>query len=160
MLSRRGFVLSGIALGGEASSDKSVIEAVNPPIYPLRNLRVGFVPAAPHMPAGFWRSVAHSWTTFFIESFIDELATAANVEPLEFRRRALAYRPRHLQVLNRLKEELGENPGAGPWYRLCKRRITRNSCCPCRRSQYERRDSCEGDPRDLRRRLRPCRASG
>lgn len=100
--------------GGEASSDKSVVEAVNPPICPLRNLRVGFVSAAPHMPAGFWRSVAYSWTTFFIESFIDELATAANVEPLEFRRRALAYSPRHLQVLNRLKEELGENPGAGP----------------------------------------------
>jgi isoquinoline 1-oxidoreductase beta subunit len=100
--------------GGEASSDKSVVEAINPPIYPLRNLRVGFVPAAPHMPAGFWRSVAHSWTTFFIESFIDELAAAAKIEPLEFRRRALADRPRHLQVLNRLADELGENPGAGP----------------------------------------------
>jgi len=95
--------------GGDAGSDKTVIEAVNPPIYPLQNLRIGFVPATSHMPAGFWRSVAHSWTTFFVESFIDELATAANIEPLEFRRRALADRPRHLHVLNTLVEVLARH---------------------------------------------------
>lgn len=100
--------------GGEASSDKSVVEAVNPPIYPFQNLRIGFAPAGVHVPAGFWRSVAHSWTTFFVESFIDELASAANIEPLAFRRRALADRPRHLQVLNRLTKELGKSGNTGP----------------------------------------------
>lgn len=108
--------------GGDASSDKTVIEAVNPPIYPLQNLRIGFVPATSHVPAGFWRSVAHSWTTFFIESFIDELATAANTEALEFRRRALADRPRHLHVLNTLMEALDRRgkvePGHGIGYAI------------------------------------------
>jgi isoquinoline 1-oxidoreductase beta subunit len=102
--------------GGDASTDKSVVEAVNPPIYPLQHLRVAFIPVDLHVPAGFWRSVAHSWTTFFIESFIDELAVAANINPLEFRRRALAERPRHLQVLNTLAEKLGNNPGIEPGY--------------------------------------------
>jgi isoquinoline 1-oxidoreductase beta subunit len=102
--------------GGDASTDKTVVEAVNPPIYPLQHLRIGFVPIELHVPAGFWRSVAHSWTTFFIESFIDELAVAANINPLEFRRRALADKPRHLQVLNTLAEKLGDSPATEPGY--------------------------------------------
>jgi isoquinoline 1-oxidoreductase beta subunit len=102
--------------GGDASTDKSVVEAVNPPIYPLQHLRIAFVPAELHVPAGFWRSVAHSWTTFFIESFIDELAVAANINPLEFRRRALADRPRHLQVLSTLAEKLGNKRSSEPGY--------------------------------------------
>lgn len=114
--------------GGEASGDKSVVEAVNPPIYPLQNLRIGFVPAELHVPVGFWRSVAHSWTTFFVESFIDELAVAANAEPLDFRRRALVNSPRHLQVLNRLAAELGESrtvePGHGIGYAIVESHAT------------------------------------
>ena len=97
--------------GGEAQTDKSVVEAVNPPIYTLGNLRISFVPVELQVPAGYWRSVAHSWTTFFVESFIDELAVAAAIHPLEFRRRALAAKPRHLQVLNTLAEKLGSGSG-------------------------------------------------
>jgi isoquinoline 1-oxidoreductase subunit beta len=79
-------------------------------------MRIAFVPAELHVPAGFWRSVAHSWTTFFIESFIDELAVAANINPLDFRRRALADRARHLHVLNTLVEKLGNNRSSEPGY--------------------------------------------
>jgi isoquinoline 1-oxidoreductase beta subunit len=114
--------------GGDASGDKTVVEAVNPPIYPVQNLRIGFVPAELHVPAGFWRSVAHSWTTFFVESFMDELATAADIEPLEFRRRALAARPRHLRVLNRLADVLGPArtpaPGHGIGYAIAESHAT------------------------------------
>ncbi|MEJ2138718.1 MAG: molybdopterin-dependent oxidoreductase [Gammaproteobacteria bacterium] len=88
--------------GGDASSDQSVVEAVNPPVYPVTQLRLGFVPVELHVPAGYWRSVAHSWTTFFMESFIDELAVASKTDPLQFRLRALAAKPRHLQVLETL----------------------------------------------------------
>lgn len=102
--------------GGNASTDKSVVEAVNPPIYPLQDLRVAFVPVELHVPAGFWRSVAHSWTTFFIESFFDELAVAAEINPLEFRRRALEGSPRHLHVLNTLADKLANNPSSEPGY--------------------------------------------
>jgi isoquinoline 1-oxidoreductase beta subunit len=114
--------------GGDARGDKTVVEAVNPPIYPVQNLRIAFVPVDLHVPVGFWRSVAHSWTTFFIESFIDELATAAHAEPLDFRRRALADRPRHLQVLNTLKAALDKRddlqPGHGIGYAIAESHAT------------------------------------
>ena len=90
--------------GADAQSDKSVVEAMNPPVYPLDNLRLAFVPVDSHVPVGYWRSVAHSWATFFMESFIDEVALAAQQPPLEFRRIALAGSPRHLQVLDALAQ--------------------------------------------------------
>jgi isoquinoline 1-oxidoreductase beta subunit len=99
--------------GGDAASDKSVATAVNPPIYPLENLRVGFTPISLHMPAGYWRSVSHSWNSFFIESFIDELAVAANIQPLAFRRQALATKPRQLTVLNAVAEQTADSTADG-----------------------------------------------
>jgi isoquinoline 1-oxidoreductase beta subunit len=93
--------------GAEAKSDASVVTAVDPPIYPIGNLEVVFTPVDSHVPAGYWRSVSHSWNTFFIESFIDELAIAANMDPLEFRRQALGERPRHLRVLDAVAETIG-----------------------------------------------------
>jgi isoquinoline 1-oxidoreductase beta subunit len=99
--------------GGDASSDKSVVTAVNPPIYAVDNLRVGFTPIDLHMPAGYWRSVSHSWNSFFIESFIDELAGAANMQPLAFRRQALATKPRHLAVLNAVAAQTADSTADG-----------------------------------------------
>jgi len=92
--------------GTEASGDTSVVTAVDPAIYPIQNLKVVFKPIDSHVPAGYWRSVSHSWNTFFIESFIDELAVAANVDPLQFRRQALADQPRHLEVLNAVADRI------------------------------------------------------
>ena len=88
--------------GGDAQSDTSVVTAVNPPIYPVEALRVGYTPVDLHVPAGYWRSVSHSWNSFYMESFIDELAAAAGQDPLSFRRNALARAPRHLQALVRV----------------------------------------------------------
>jgi isoquinoline 1-oxidoreductase beta subunit len=93
--------------GAEARSDASVVTAVNPMIYPIENLKVVFTPVDSHIPAGYWRSVSHSWNTFFVESFIDELAIASNIDPLEFRRRALSDRPRHLRVLDAVADQIG-----------------------------------------------------
>jgi len=92
--------------GAEASGDASVITAVDPAVYPIQNLKVVFRPIESHVPAGYWRSVSHSWNTFFIESFIDELAVAANVDPLEFRRHVLMDQPRHLTVLNAVADRM------------------------------------------------------
>jgi isoquinoline 1-oxidoreductase beta subunit len=99
--------------GGDAQSDKSVATAVNPPIYKVGNLRVGYTPIDLHMPAGYWRSVSHSWNSFFIESFIDELAIAANLQPLAFRRQALAAKPRHLKVLNAVAAQTTDSAADG-----------------------------------------------
>lgn len=60
------------------------IKAVAPP-YAVPNIAVSFADQPHPIPTGFWRSVEHSQHGFFVESFIDELAASAGVDPLEYR---------------------------------------------------------------------------
>ena len=69
------------------------------PPYDIANVAVDHVPADIGVETGIWRSGAHSYTVFFTESFIDELARAAGVEPLSFRMQMLAANPRLARAL-------------------------------------------------------------
>ena len=60
------------------------VKAVAPP-YAIPNVSVSFADKPHPVPTGFWRSVEHSQHGFFVESYIDELALAAGVDPLEYR---------------------------------------------------------------------------
>lgn len=63
--------------------------AVNLPYaIPARRMDFAFVETA--VPVMWWRSVEHSGNAFVVESFVDELAHAAGVDPLEFRLKLLA----------------------------------------------------------------------
>jgi isoquinoline 1-oxidoreductase beta subunit len=53
----------------------------------------------------YWRSVGHSQNTFFTESFMDELAEQASMDPVAYRRELLANEPRLLGVLNLAAEK-------------------------------------------------------
>jgi len=53
------------------------------------------------------RSVGHMHTAFAMESMVDELAHAAKIDPLAYRRRLLAKHPRHLGVLNLAAQKAG-----------------------------------------------------
>jgi isoquinoline 1-oxidoreductase subunit beta len=57
------------------------------------------------IPVLWWRSVGHSQNAFVMESLIDELADAANKDPLEYRRTLLKDHPRHLAALNLAAEK-------------------------------------------------------
>ncbi|HXW04541.1 MAG TPA: xanthine dehydrogenase family protein molybdopterin-binding subunit [Vicinamibacterales bacterium] len=59
------------------------------------------------VPVLWWRSVGHTHSAFAVESIVDELAHAAGIDPLEYRRRLLAKHPRHLGVLELAAERAG-----------------------------------------------------
>lgn len=67
--------------------------------YEFPHMRARHAVRESEVPVGIWRSVAHSFNAFFVESFIDELAVAAGTDPVVFRRSLLAGKQRHLQVL-------------------------------------------------------------
>ena len=66
---------------------------------------IGYVASPLHVPLGPWRSVDHSQHGFFTESFIDEVAAAANADPYQYRAALLKHKPRHLAVLNKVAEK-------------------------------------------------------
>jgi isoquinoline 1-oxidoreductase subunit beta len=57
--------------------------------YQAKNYRVEYTLAKSGVPRAWWRSVEHSSSGFVVECFIDELAAAAGVDPLEFRLRMI-----------------------------------------------------------------------
>lgn len=77
-----------------------------PYVVPNVLVDVGVV-ATPHLKHGYWRSVAHSYTAFAVESFIDELAHVNGTDPLDYRLAMLADAPRDRAVLEAVAEMAG-----------------------------------------------------
>ncbi len=75
--------------------------------YDIPNSRIEYVMANTAIPIGPWRSVYASQNVFVVESFIDELASAAGKDPLEFRRQALKKDSRLKKVLEVAAEKAG-----------------------------------------------------
>lgn len=75
--------------------------------YGVANQSIRFAEVPTHIPRGPWRSVAHTQHTFFSESFFDELAHRASVDPLEYRLALLKDQPRHAAVLKLAAEKAG-----------------------------------------------------
>jgi len=83
------------------------------PPYAIPNVAVAHVPADIGVPTGMWRSGALSYTTFFTESFVDELARSFGLEPFSFRIQLLGDNPRLANVLT-TATALGGWDGGGP----------------------------------------------
>ncbi|WP_176736667.1 xanthine dehydrogenase family protein molybdopterin-binding subunit [Oligoflexus tunisiensis] len=56
------------------------------------------------VPVGYWRSVGKSQNTFFVESFMDEIAARMQIDPLQLRRIHLNAHPRAQRLLDTLAE--------------------------------------------------------
>ena len=69
------------------------------PSYGIPAVAVEHRTAAIGVPTGAWRSVAHSYTAFFNECFIDELAEAASLDPFSYRMQLLGGAPRLARCL-------------------------------------------------------------
>lgn len=79
--------------------DAAATEGIASTGYTLPNFSVDYTPVRTGVPTLFWRSVGHSVNAFAMEGFIDELAHAAEVDALEFRRALCKDDPRRLAVL-------------------------------------------------------------
>ncbi|WOI57882.1 xanthine dehydrogenase family protein molybdopterin-binding subunit [Palleronia sp. LCG004] len=90
-----------------ADGDALTVEGLDKAYYaiPARRIRSQNVPS--HMPIHFWRSNGYSFNTFFTESFVDECAAEAGIDPLAYRRDLLRDSPRHRAVLDRVAEMAG-----------------------------------------------------
>ena len=87
--------------------DKTTVEGLYDLPYAIEHQRIAHVATKSGVPIGNWRSVGHSHNAFFAESFIDELARAAAVDPLKFRLDLLRDKPRHAAVLTLAAQRAG-----------------------------------------------------
>ena len=86
------------AAGSFFRADSGPVAGAVPP-YEIPNVAVDHLALETAIELGAWRSGAHSYTAFFTECFVDELARAAGQEPLSFRIRLLNQNPRLARVL-------------------------------------------------------------
>jgi len=94
------------AFKGNHNIDFDTVDSAIDIPYAIPNLKVEVVRhEPPAVPTGFWRGVGPNNNVFAIESFMDELANKAGVDPVEFRRAHLAKTPRLLAALNLAAEK-------------------------------------------------------
>jgi len=90
-----------------------IYQNVDPPYtMPNVNAVVHWIPDAPLRTSAI-RAPGKVANTFAVESFVDEIAALARVDPVEFRLRRLT-NPRGLEVLRRLTARMGWQPRPSP----------------------------------------------
>jgi isoquinoline 1-oxidoreductase subunit beta len=88
--------------------DLDAVEGAAEPPYALPNIFVDYVRhEPPGIPTAFWRGVGPTHNSFVVESFIDELAAAAEQDPVAYRRALLGASPRATGVLELAAEKAG-----------------------------------------------------
>ena len=87
--------------------EQAAIDGALPP-YAIPAVALAHAAVDVGVPTGPWRSTAHSYTAFFTECFMDELAAAAAIDPLSFRMGQLGDAPR-------LARCLSQAAAAGGW---------------------------------------------
>ena len=68
--------------------------------YTVPNLLIEYAIRNTHVPVGTWRGVNVPQNGFYMECFIDEVARAAGVDAVDFRRGLMRNHPKHLAILN------------------------------------------------------------
>ena len=77
--------------------------------YGIPNMTQDLVIHDTGLRAGYWRSVSHAFNAFANESFVDEMALAANKDPYVFRMSMLESQPRFANVLKQAADKAGWN---------------------------------------------------
>ena len=95
-----------------SSLGKTALDGAVPP-YGIADISIEAVPVATAFNTGYMRGHPQRATTFFVESFIDELARAAGMEPVAFRMAMLGGNPRLAACLQAATAAAGWD-GGGP----------------------------------------------
>lgn len=105
-------VMPRLARGGDS---EAMLKGADALPYDIPAFRAVHADVPMPVPLGYWRSVEHSYTAFFVESFVDELAAAAGLDPLTFRLRMMDGESRAANVLRRAATlgGLAASAGAG-----------------------------------------------
>ena len=82
--------------------------------YSFPNLMIDNAMRNTHVPPGFWRGVNVNQNAVFLETFMDEMAEAAGVDAVEFRRQHMGNYPRAVAVLNAVADGIGWTKPAKP----------------------------------------------
>ncbi|WP_439950930.1 molybdopterin cofactor-binding domain-containing protein [Herbaspirillum chlorophenolicum] len=95
-------------LASPTAVDGSLVEGAHDTGYFIPNFRVDQHSRSDFpIPVAWIRSVGHTHSAFAVETMIDEVAAAANKDPLVLRRELLRDSPRDLAVLNLAAEKSG-----------------------------------------------------
>ncbi len=73
--------------------------------YTIPNLLIEYAIRNTHVPVGTWRGVNIPQNGYYMECFIEEIARAAGIDSLEFRRSLARNHPKHLAILNTIAEK-------------------------------------------------------
>jgi isoquinoline 1-oxidoreductase beta subunit len=87
--------------------------------YDIPNIELRSVIEEVGVRVGYWRSVSHALNAFAVESFVDELAHSASLDPLAFRLAMLEKLPRQRTVLERAARNAGYRSGAASGIDVC-----------------------------------------
>ena len=102
--------------GDKMEAGRQIIGGINTH-YNVPNLSVRGLLQKHYVPISYWRAVYHSTNPFAHESFIDELAVAADRDPLDFRLEMMQDHARFKRVLEEAKSLTGwtsqKTPGKG-----------------------------------------------
>ncbi|SDD88934.1 isoquinoline 1-oxidoreductase, beta subunit [Cupriavidus sp. YR651] len=80
--------------------DETMLEAIYDCVYRVPNLKVDMIDVKQPIPVSFMRSVGSTSSIFMLESFVNELADAAGMDPYRYRRALLAHNPLAVRVLD------------------------------------------------------------
>src|SRR5882762_10521847 len=110
--------------------------------YDIPSFRMEYTPLPCPVPVGWWRSVEDSINAFAVECFLDELASAAGIDPLQYRLELLSSSRRIPQrggaviETDRLKRVLTAVAGQSGWAGSQPRGRARGLACHACRGSY------------------------
>jgi isoquinoline 1-oxidoreductase beta subunit len=95
------FVAAIVRGFGSSYVDKTFISGLAEEMpYDVPNYLVDYVERETPVPLGVWRAINYTQNAFYKESFVDEMAHAAGIDPYQYRRLLLRNNPKNLAVLD------------------------------------------------------------